>query len=109
MKSVASYSKGEVFLSEKDYQALEKEMEKHPDSRKLMDDHAYLFKLDHPDPAQFQPPVYVIIPSLKACNHDPAKKKLEMEKIEKAISTAPAKKKPHLQALLTFMERYKTK
>lgn len=109
MKAVAGYAKGEVFLTEKDLKSLEKDMDKHPDSRKLMDDHAYLFKLDHPDAAQFQPPIFIVIPTLKACNHDAAKKKLEMGKIEKAIASAPAKKKPHLQALLTFMERYKTK
>lgn len=109
MKGISVYSKGEVFLSEKDLKSLEKDMEKHPDSKRLIEDHAYLFKLDHPDTAQFQPPIFVIIPALKACNHDQAKKKLEMGKIEKAISSAPAKKKPHLQALLTFMERYKTK
>lgn len=109
MKAVAGHSKGEVYLREEDFKQLEKEMAKHPDSRKLMDDHAYIFQLDHPDPSQFQPPWFLIIPELKALNHDPAKKKLAMEKIEKAISTAPAKKKPHLQALLTFMERYKTR
>lgn len=109
MKGIKGYSRGEVYLSEKDHKALEKDMEKHPESRKLMDDHSYLFKVDHPDPAQFQPPIFVIIPEMKALNHDPSKKKAAMQKIEQAMSGAPAKKKAHLQALLTFMERYKTK
>jgi hypothetical protein len=84
-------------------------MEKHPNAKRLIEDHAYLFKVEHPDPAQFQPPIFVIIPEMKALNHDPIKKKAVMTRIEQSISSAPSKKKAHMQALLTFMERYKTK
>ncbi|HNL02413.1 MAG TPA: hypothetical protein PKJ30_14960, partial [Leptospiraceae bacterium] len=109
MKAVSSYAKGEIYLSEKDLKSLEKEMEKHPNAKRLIEDHAYLFKVEHPDPAQFQPPIFVIIPEMKALNHDPTKKKAVMTRIEQSISSAPSKKKAHMQALLTFMERYKTK